>query len=90
MGEWPFLGGEDPPLVVVVVVALELVVSCSCVGDPLVLGTLDNRGVPLPETLWGGGAEMLGLLVPPEERGIAAVTWEVVVGCADRDVWTLS
>ena len=37
------------------------------------LGTLDNRGVPLPETPRGGGVWAFGLLVPPVGRCIAVV-----------------
>ncbi len=64
VGEGATLGGEDPPAV------LELVVSSSSVGDPLVLGTLDNRGVPRPpppeERAGGGWTGIPGLLVLEE------------------------
>ena len=85
VGDWPVLGGDELPFV------MGIAVSCSCVGDPLVLGILDNRGVPLPETPRGGGVGAFGLLVPPVGRCIAVVmAWREEGGYTDREVWTLS
>jgi hypothetical protein len=88
VGEWSDLGGDDPPFTMVV---LGFVVSCSCVGDPVVLGTLDSLGVPLPGTPIGGGVGALGLLVPPVDRCIAVAVvvmmgWKEEGGCTDREV----
>lgn len=46
-------------------------VSCSCVGDPRVLGTRERRGVRLPTM---GVVEVMGVELPPP-----VITGEVVV-----------
>lgn len=63
-------------------------VSCSCVGDPRVLGTRERRGVRLPVI---GVVEVTGVEAPPVVMEVVVVAergreWEV----ATREIGTLS
>lgn len=73
---------EDPPFVMTAVFKEEMEVvegmdvSCSCVGDPRVLGTRESRGMRLPAV---GVTEVMGV-----ETASVLVVVEVVVKEVER------